>query len=406
MTAQFVLDEIVEKEQLSVNEAELTEHIVRHARRATAWARTSSPSRSSQAGQVPVLVGEVVRGKALALVLEKAKVTDASGRAGRPRGAARGRARRPSCRRRRRRRHRPRRPRPRLRPYAGREGPVARCGGALARPGDCVRRQRTPARRGRSVSRARVSVGRQRHVERPTTGEHRVSELISPSLETPQGRSPQPRRDGPRRPGLPAAAPRAHHLPRLRGRRRRTPTRSAPSCCCWPPRTPTRTSSSTSTRPAARSTPAWRSTTPCSSSRTTSRPSAMGLAASMGQFLLCAGATGKRYALPHARIMMHQPSGGIGGTASDIKIQAEQIAATSRRQMAELIAEHTGQTVEQIEADSDRDRWFTAERGQGLRLRRPRRRQRRPGRRTTAARRMTCHDPAHPATTREETEPR
>ncbi len=87
---------------------------------------------------------------------------------------------------------------------------------------------------------------------------------------------------------------------------------------------------------------------------------AMGLAASMGQFLLCAGAAGKRYALPHARIMMHQPSGGIGGTASDIKIQAEQMLYTKKK-MAELIAEHTGQPIAQIEADSDRDRWFTAD---------------------------------------------
>ena len=86
----------------------------------------------------------------------------------------------------------------------------------------------------------------------------------------------------------------------------------------------------------------------------------MGLAASMGQFLLCAGAAGKRYALPHARVMMHQPSGGIGGTASDIKIQAEQMLYTKKK-MAELIAQHTGQSVEQIEADSDRDRWFTAD---------------------------------------------
>ncbi|WP_131103903.1 ClpP family protease [Ornithinimicrobium sufpigmenti] len=86
---------------------------------------------------------------------------------------------------------------------------------------------------------------------------------------------------------------------------------------------------------------------------------AMGLAASMGQFLLSAGTKGKRYATPHARVMMHQPSGGIGGTASDIKIQAEQMLHI-KKQMAELIAEHTGQSVEQIEADSDRDRWFTA----------------------------------------------
>jgi ATP-dependent Clp protease, protease subunit len=86
----------------------------------------------------------------------------------------------------------------------------------------------------------------------------------------------------------------------------------------------------------------------------------MGLAASMGQFLLCAGAAGKRYALPHARIMMHQPSGGIQGQAADIAIQAEQMIYI-KRLMAERIAHHTGQSVEQIELDSERDRWFTAE---------------------------------------------
>ena len=86
----------------------------------------------------------------------------------------------------------------------------------------------------------------------------------------------------------------------------------------------------------------------------------MGLAASMGQFLLCAGAKGKRYALPHARIMMHQPSGGLRGQAADIAIQAEQMVYT-KRTLAERIAHHTGQTVEQITLDSDRDRWFTAE---------------------------------------------
>jgi len=87
---------------------------------------------------------------------------------------------------------------------------------------------------------------------------------------------------------------------------------------------------------------------------------AMGLAASMGQFLLSAGTKGKRYATPHARVMMHQPSGGIGGTASDIKIQAEQMLHI-KQQMAELIAEHTGQTVDRIIADFDRDRWFSAQ---------------------------------------------
>jgi ATP-dependent Clp protease protease subunit len=87
---------------------------------------------------------------------------------------------------------------------------------------------------------------------------------------------------------------------------------------------------------------------------------ALGLAASMGQFLLSAGTPGKRYALPHARILMHQPSAGIGGTASDIAIQAEQFKLT-KAEMAELIASHTGQTVEQVQKDSERDRWFTAQ---------------------------------------------
>ena len=87
---------------------------------------------------------------------------------------------------------------------------------------------------------------------------------------------------------------------------------------------------------------------------------AMGMAASMGQLLLCAGTKGKRYALPHARIMMHQPSGGLGGTASDIAIQAEQMLYT-KRMFQERVAFHTGQAQQQIEADSDRDRWFTAQ---------------------------------------------
>jgi ATP-dependent Clp protease protease subunit len=87
---------------------------------------------------------------------------------------------------------------------------------------------------------------------------------------------------------------------------------------------------------------------------------AMGMAASMGQFLLAAGAAGKRYAMPHAAILMHQPHGGIGGTATDIRIQAEH-SLYLKRVLAERTAMHTGQTVEQIEIDSDRDRWFTAE---------------------------------------------
>ena len=87
---------------------------------------------------------------------------------------------------------------------------------------------------------------------------------------------------------------------------------------------------------------------------------AMGLAASMGQFLLSAGTPGKRFALPHCQILMHQPSAGVGGTESDIAIQAE-LFRRHKREMAELIAQHTGQTVERITADFDRDRWFSAQ---------------------------------------------
>jgi ATP-dependent Clp protease protease subunit len=86
----------------------------------------------------------------------------------------------------------------------------------------------------------------------------------------------------------------------------------------------------------------------------------MGLAASMGQFLLCAGTPGKRYALPHSRILMHQPSGQMQGQAADIAIQAEQIIYL-KKMMAERISFHTGQPVDRIDRDSDRDRWFTAE---------------------------------------------
>ncbi len=94
---------------------------------------------------------------------------------------------------------------------------------------------------------------------------------------------------------------------------------------------------------------------------------AVGVAASMGQFLLTAGAPGKRYALPHARILMHQPSAGIGGQATDIAIRAG-VYAEMKREIAEITARHTGQTFETITADSDRDRWFTASEAQAYGL--------------------------------------
>ncbi|WP_159806170.1 ATP-dependent Clp protease proteolytic subunit [Cellulomonas citrea] len=86
---------------------------------------------------------------------------------------------------------------------------------------------------------------------------------------------------------------------------------------------------------------------------------AMGMAASMGQFLLSSGAKGKRYATPHARVMMHQPSGGIGGTATDVRINA-QLIMHMKKVLAELTAEQTGQPLEKILKDNDRDSWFTA----------------------------------------------
>ena len=98
---------------------------------------------------------------------------------------------------------------------------------------------------------------------------------------------------------------------------------------------------------------------------------AMGLAASMGQFLLSAGTPGKRYALPHARVLLHQGSAGIGGTAVDIEIQAQNLEHT-RDVVLGLIAENTGQPLERIERDSLRDRWFTAVGGAGVRVGRPR----------------------------------
>ncbi|MEY3624862.1 ATP-dependent Clp protease proteolytic subunit [Aquiluna borgnonia] len=86
----------------------------------------------------------------------------------------------------------------------------------------------------------------------------------------------------------------------------------------------------------------------------------IGMCASMGQFLLSSGSKGKRYATPNTRVLLHQPHGGFGGTASDIQTQAELIMSM-KRQLASITATQTGKTVEQIMADGDRDRWFTAQ---------------------------------------------
>ena len=86
----------------------------------------------------------------------------------------------------------------------------------------------------------------------------------------------------------------------------------------------------------------------------------LGLAASMGAFLLAGGAKGKRFALPNARVMIHQPSGGTGGQATDIEIQAKEIVKTKRR-LNELLAANTGQPFEKIENDADRDFWMSGD---------------------------------------------
>jgi ATP-dependent Clp protease, protease subunit len=86
----------------------------------------------------------------------------------------------------------------------------------------------------------------------------------------------------------------------------------------------------------------------------------IGMAASMGQLLLTAGTKGKRYITPNARVLLHQPHGGFGGTASDIQTQAALINDMKKR-LAEITAAQTGKSVEQINADGDRDRWFTAQ---------------------------------------------
>ena len=131
----------------------------------------------------------------------------------------------------------------------------------------------------------------------------------------------------------------------------RSPTSSSPSSCSSRARTRTRTSCSTSTRRAAWSRRAWRSTTPCSTCGRDVATFCMGQAASMGAFLLAAGAKGKRYSLPHARILIHQPLGGFSGQATDIDIHAKEILRT-RDKLNELLVKHTGQPMDRIKSDT------------------------------------------------------
>jgi ATP-dependent Clp protease protease subunit len=93
----------------------------------------------------------------------------------------------------------------------------------------------------------------------------------------------------------------------------------------------------------------------------------MGQAASMGALLLCAGANGKRFALPHARIMIHQPLGGVQGQATDIDIQAREILRM-REELNQILVHHTGQPMEKIQRDTDRDFFMTAEQAKDYRI--------------------------------------
>ena len=319
MKAQFVLDEIVEKEQLSVNEAELTEHLVRPAPRYGMApgpvrpagrpgrpGRRCSSARSSAARRSPlVLEGPRSPTRPAAPVDLEALREDAPGRR-----AARATPTTAST-----------------TPATTTTEAVRRSRGPRRTPAagpscvrvTAVRRQRTPAAAGSSVSRARVSVG----TVTATPVDDRRETGDAPSERADHAPASRPRRGARRsRQGMGLddqvynrLLARAHHLPRLRGRRRQSPTRSARSCCCSPPRTPTRTSALHQLARAARSTAGMAIYDTMQFVTNDVATVAMGLAASMGQFLLCAGTTGKRYALPHARIMMHQPSGGLGGTA-------------------------------------------------------------------------------------------
>ena len=118
----------------------------------------------------------------------------------------------------------------------------------------------------------------------------------------------------------------------------------------------------------------------------------MGMAASMGSFLLMAGAKGKRSALPNSRVMIHQPSGGAQGQATDIEIQAREIIKT-REQLNRIYAERTGQPLERIAADMERDFWMSPDRGAGLRPDRPGARQARLSPDAPGAERPGCSGP-------------
>ena len=185
--------------------------------------------------------------------------------------------------------------------------------------------------------------------------------ISSPELVAPRGRTNQPGGMGFDDSGLPAAAARAHHLPGLAGRRPDRQRDLRPDAAALRRGPATRTSTSTSTHPVDRSRPAWRSTTPCSTSPTTSPRSAMGLAASMGQFLLCAGAAGKRYR-PAARADHDAPAVGWHRRARRRTSRSRPSrCSTPRRRWPSSSPCTPARPSSRSSRDSDRDRWFTGE---------------------------------------------
>ena len=163
-----------------------------------------------------------------------------------------------------------------------------------------------------------------------------------------------------------APAARAHRLPGPGGRRHDRQPRSPPSCSSSRRRIPTRTSGCTSTRPEARLTPGMAIYDAMQYVKPDVATVCLGMGMSAAAMILCGGAAGKRFALPNAKLMIHQGSGGFRGTPADIQIAAREILATTR-QMAEIISRHTGQPVEQVLRDIDRDRFMTPRGGDRVR---------------------------------------
>ena len=409
---QFILDAIADAREVTVDNDDLSAQIMAQAQRSR-MSPEQYAQQLQQGGNIAEFVADVRRTKALAQLLEQTTITDASGNvvdleALRPKTvqaaddaeaddeaadddaaeadadeADRGRrptTPRPDPQPEPHRRRRPTRPgwggvvRFRRADVAAPSANTAPTGtgrrrsalgstGLRRSPGGAASRRAVPARTTAPAHRDRL--------HRQSYGGHRTREHYPPEPGERADAARRRRNDEPRRLGLRAAAARADHLPGHPGRRRhRQPAARADAAAVRRgPRAAT--STSTSTRPAARSPPAWRSTTRCSSSTCDVATYGMGLAASMGQFLLTAGTKGKRYALPHARILMHQPLGRRRRHARPTSPSRPSSSAVTKKEMTELIA-----AAHRPDARADRDRLrprplVHRAGGPGVRLRRP-----------------------------------